>query len=57
MKVISTECVAAVSGGDSYTREWGRWVGVAAGELQAHPEAMLLGPLGAYIYISVVCEH
>lgn len=54
MNQLNENEIEMISGGGAM-QTIGTWLGNAAGELQAHPEAMLLGPTAA-VYILLKCD-
>ncbi|UWX04154.1 hypothetical protein H1235_01900 [Pseudoxanthomonas sp. NC8] len=52
MKALRDEDVLSVSGGDAETKSWGRQLGALISEIEHHPEAGLLPPVPALIYLA-----
>ena len=52
MKTLRTVEIEAISGGDDETRSWGKQLGALISDIKEHPEALLLPPVLAAIYLA-----
>ena len=52
MRTVRTVEIEAISGGDDETRSWGKQLGALISEIKEHPEALLLPPVLAAIYLA-----
>ena len=52
MKTLRAVEIEAVAGGDDETRSWGKQLGALISEIKEHPEALLLPPVFAAVYLA-----